>query len=78
MADQIRTKCGRKFQKKRCMSKLDHITVYMKRSYRLCIQSALTIKGYLEQFFDGVSFRDRFGKSILRFMVTKVYLEKEF
>jgi len=75
MADQIRTKCGQKLQKKRYMSKLDYITIYIKRSYRLCIQSALTIKGYLEQFFDGVSFRDQLGKSILRFMVTKVYRE---
>ncbi len=78
MADQIRTKCGLKLQKKRYMSKLDYITIYIKRSYRLCIQSALTIKGYLEQLFDGVSFRDQFGKSVLRFMVTKVYREQEF
>ena len=75
MADQIRTKCGQKLQKKRYMSKLDYITIYIKRSYRLCIQSALTIKGYLEQFFEGVSFRDQFGKNILRFMVTRVYQE---
>ena len=75
MADQIRTKYGRKLQKKRCLAQLDYITFHIKRSYRFCIQSALTIKGYLEQFFDGVSFRDQFGKSILRFIVTKVYRE---
>jgi len=57
MADEMRTECGQKLQKKRCMSQLDYITIYTKRSYRFCIQSALTIKGYLEQFFDGVSFR---------------------
>ena len=55
MVDQIRTKCGRKLQKKRSVSKLDYITIYIKRSYRFCIQSVLTIKGYLEQFFHGVS-----------------------
>ena len=73
MADQIRTKCGQKLQKKISASKVDYITIYIKRSYRFCIQSTLTIKGYLEQFFDGVSFRDQFGKSVLRFMVIKVY-----
>ena len=71
--DQIRTKCGRKSQKKRCMSKVGYITIYIKISYRLCIQSVLTIKSYLEQFFDGMSFRDRFGKSTLSSMVIKVY-----
>ena len=59
MADQIRTKCGRKLQKKKSASTMDYITIYIKRSYRFCIQSALTIKGYLEQFFDGVPFRGR-------------------
>lgn len=78
MADQIRTKCGRKLQKKISAPKVHYITIYIKRSYGFCIQSALTIKGYLEQFFDGVPFRDRFGKSILRFMVTKVYQKWEF
>jgi len=58
MADQIRTKCGLKLQKKRCMSNVDYITFYIKRSYGFCIQSALTIKGCLEQVFYGVSFRD--------------------
>ena len=57
MVDQIRTKCGRKLQRRRFASKADYITIYIKRSYRFCIQSALTIKGYLEQFFDGVPFR---------------------
>jgi len=57
MADQIRTKCGRKLHKKRCMSQLDYIIIYIKRSYRFYILSALTIKDYLEQFFDGASFR---------------------
>ena len=75
MADPIRTKCGRKLQKKISASKVDYITIYIKRSYRFCFQSVLAIKGYLEQFFDGVPFRDQFGKSILRFMVTKVYRE---
>ena len=67
MADQIRTKCGQKLQKKISASKVDYITIYIKRSYRFCIQSALTIKGYLEQFFDGVPFRGRAAnKNVLK------------
>jgi len=58
MADQIRTKCGLKLQKKSSAPKADYITIYIKRSYGFCIQSALTIKGCLEQVFYGVSFRD--------------------
>ncbi len=75
MADQIRTKCGQKLMKKKLAQKPDCITIGTNSSYKFYILSDLIIRGYLEQFFDGVSFRDQFGKSVLRFMVTRVYRE---
>lgn len=64
MTDQMRTKCGQKLRKVRSDLKSDYITIYINRSYRFYILSALSIKGYLEQLFDGVSLRDCFGKNI--------------
>ena len=57
MADQIRTKCGQKLMKKKLAQKPDCITIGTNSSYKFYILSNLIIRGYLEQFFDGVSFR---------------------